>query len=62
MQVDGDGLKDRAFCARTRDDARKYNLGYCRSVVRPDGRIVTLYYYTTAERPENHIAATIWEP
>jgi len=45
-----------------RDDARKYDIGYCRSIVRADGRIVTLYYYTTVQRPENHIAATIWSP
>jgi len=45
-----------------RDDARKYDLGYCRSVVRADGRVVTLYYISTAGRPENHIAATIWSP
>ncbi len=45
-----------------RDDARKYDIGYCRSVVRTDGRIVTVYYYTTEQRPSNHIAATIWAP
>lgn len=45
-----------------RDDGRKYDLGYCRSVVRQDGKVVTVYYYTTAERRENHIAATIWAP
>lgn len=45
-----------------RDDARKYDIGYCQSVVRADGKIVTVYYYTTAERPHNHIAATIWTP
>jgi hypothetical protein len=43
-----------------RADARKYDIGYCRSVVRPDGKIVTIYYYTTAERPHNYIGATIW--
>ncbi|MGH8021276.1 MAG: sialidase family protein [Opitutaceae bacterium] len=45
-----------------RDDARKYDIGYCRSVVRTDGRIVTLYYHTTEQLKENHIAATIWSP
>ena len=45
-----------------RDDARKYDLGYCRSVVRADGRVVTIYYYTTQQRTENHIEATIWSP
>jgi len=45
-----------------RDDGRKWDLGYCRSVVRPDGRIVTIYYFTTAEHPEPHIEASIWLP
>lgn len=45
-----------------RDDARKYDLGYCKSVVRADGRVVTIYYYTTHQRTENHIEATIWSP
>jgi hypothetical protein len=45
-----------------RDDARKYDIGYCQSVTRADGRVVTVYYYTTEARTENHIAATIWTP
>ncbi len=44
-----------------RQGGRTWDLGYTRTVVRPDGRLVTIYYYTTAERPEQHIAATIWE-
>jgi hypothetical protein len=45
-----------------RDDARKWDMGYCRTVVRPDGKVVTVYYYLTRERFENHIEATIWTP
>jgi len=45
-----------------RDDAREWDLGYVRAALRPDGRILIVYYYTTADRPENHIAATIWTP
>lgn len=45
-----------------RDDARTWDLGYTRTLVRPDGKIVTIYYYTTDEIPEQHIAATIWDP
>lgn len=45
-----------------RDDARTWDFGYPRSVVRPDGMIVSVYYYTTADLPEQHIAATIWHP
>jgi hypothetical protein len=45
-----------------RDDARTFDIGYTQSVVRTDGKIVTLYYYTTEEKKEQHIAATIWDP
>ena len=45
-----------------RVDGRTWDLGYARTLLRSDGRLLTIYYYTTAERPEQHIAATIWEP
>jgi hypothetical protein len=45
-----------------RDDAVTWDMGYCRMVERPDGRLVTIYYYNTPERAEQHIAATIWNP
>lgn len=45
-----------------RDDGRTFDLGYTRSVQRNDGKIVTIYYYTTQELKEQHIAATIWNP
>jgi hypothetical protein len=45
-----------------RDDGRSWDLGYTRTVQRPDGKLVTIYYYTTNEKPEQHIAATIWDP
>jgi len=45
-----------------RNDARTWDIGYTRSVQRRDGKIVTVYYYTTEEKPEQHIAATIWDP
>ncbi|NQV31810.1 MAG: exo-alpha-sialidase [Phycisphaeraceae bacterium] len=45
-----------------RDDAATWDLGYCRMLQRPDGKLVTLYYYNTPERIEQHIAATIWDP
>jgi len=45
-----------------RDDAKTWDIGYTRSVQRKDGKIVTIYYYTTDENVEQHIAATIWEP
>jgi hypothetical protein len=45
-----------------RDDGRKFDIGYTRSVIREDGKIVTVYYFTTEEKKEMHIAATIWDP
>ena len=43
-----------------RDDGRNWDFGYTRTIQRSDGKLVTLYYYTTVENPEQHIAATIW--
>ena len=45
-----------------RDDGRTWDLGYTRTVQRPDGKLVTIYYFTTQENKEQHIAATIWDP
>ena len=38
------------------------DLGYPRLAVRNDGRLVAMYYWACAERPHQHIAATIWDP
>ncbi len=38
------------------------DLGYPRLIQRPDGKLVAIYYWATQENPEQHIAATIWEP
>jgi hypothetical protein len=45
-----------------RQDGLSWDLGYPRTVVRTDGKLVTMYYYTTREHPQQHIAATIWNP
>ena len=45
-----------------RGDGATWDLGYSRSVQRGDGKVVTIYYFTTAAHPEQHIAATIWDP
>jgi len=45
-----------------RDDVKTWDIGYTRSVQRADGKVVTIYYYTTDENVEQHIAATIWDP
>lgn len=45
-----------------RNDGGCWDLGYTRSVQRPDGKIVTVYYFNDAPDHERQIAATIWEP
>ena len=51
-----------------RDDGGSGDLGYPRSVVRPDGVVVSIYYFNLAEDilmqngGVRHIAATIWRP
>ena len=38
------------------------DLGYARLFERPDGRLVAAYFWCTTERPQTHVAATIFEP
>lgn len=38
------------------------DVGYPRTVQRPDGRLVTVYYFTDAPGGERYIAATVWDP
>jgi hypothetical protein len=46
-----------------RDGGGGRDLGYPRSVQRPDGKIVTVFYFWDRESgPERYIAATIWDP
>jgi hypothetical protein len=46
-----------------RADGGGRDLGYPRSVQRPDGKVVTAYYFWDKETgPERYIAATIWTP
>jgi hypothetical protein len=45
-----------------REGAPTWEVGYPRSVQRPDGRVVTIYYYNDGPHNERFIAATIWDP
>lgn len=38
------------------------DMGYPRTVQRPDGKVVTLYYFQSPESVYRRIIATIWEP
>ena len=45
-----------------RDDGANHDIGYCRTVQRPDGKVVTVYYINEPSTgPERYIAATIWD-
>lgn len=46
-----------------RDDGTSRDIGYPRCVQRPDGKIVTLYYFSAPDtHPDRYIGATIWKP
>jgi hypothetical protein len=45
-----------------RDDAGSHDLGYTRTVQRPDGALVTAYYYNDRPGGAAFIAATLWRP
>ncbi|MDX1934138.1 MAG: sialidase family protein [Capsulimonadales bacterium] len=38
------------------------DFGYPQMFQRPDGKIVTIYYWASADHPEHFIASTLWEP
>ncbi len=61
-KISGDHGRTWSDEVKLREDGRTWDLGYTRTVVRTDGKLVTIYYFTTAEKPEQHIAATIWSP
>lgn len=46
-----------------RDDGATGDMGYSRSAQRPDGQVVTIYYFCDMlTGPERTIGATIWDP
>jgi hypothetical protein len=45
-----------------RDDGGGRDVGYPRSVQRPDGKVVTVYYIHDTPPGNRYIAATIWDP
>ncbi len=44
-----------------RADAGHRDLGYTRTVQRPDGKLVTVYYFNDRPDTERYIAATVWQ-
>ena len=45
-----------------RDDGGEADLGYTRTVQRPDGDVITVYYYNVDPMGERFIGGTIWTP
>ncbi|HQO33832.1 MAG TPA: exo-alpha-sialidase, partial [bacterium] len=45
-----------------RCDGASWDLGYPRTVQRPDGKCVTVYYFHHPDQPERYIGCTIWDP
>jgi hypothetical protein len=56
---DGDTWSDEI---NLRNDGGVWDLGYTRTVQRPDGKMVTAYYFNDAKDQERYIGATIWDP
>ncbi len=61
LSRDGGRTWDREIILR--QDGGGRDLGYPRSVQRPDGKVVTVYYFWDQKTsPERDIIATIWDP
>ena len=45
-----------------RDDGGGRDVGYPRTMQRPDGKLVSVYYYHDTSEGPRYIAATIWQP
>ena len=45
-----------------RDDAGNHDIGYPCTIQRPDGVIVTIYYFNDQPDGERYIGATLWRP
>jgi hypothetical protein len=45
-----------------RRGSRNWDFGYSRSLQKPDGRVITVYYWATPEHRNQYLTATIWDP
>ena len=57
-----DGGKTWGEVIHLRDDGACSDLGYPRTLQRPDGTIVTTYYFNDNQDTERYIVATLWKP
>jgi hypothetical protein len=60
LSADGGATWDQEIVLR--DDGGSHDLGYPRAVQRPDGTIVTAYYFNDRPGGEGYLAATLWKP
>lgn len=61
-RISSDGGKTWGNDIVLRGPAGAWDIGYTRSIQRPDGKIVTVYYWATDPQKERTIEATIWDP
>lgn len=61
-KLSSDGGKTWTPEMKLRDDGGAWDLGYVRTVQRPDGKIFTAYYFNDKSRKERYIGGTIWDP
>ena len=61
-RLSDDGGKTWSQAIVLRDDGGSTDVGYVRSVVRPDGKVVAVYYYSDRSGPTRYIGATIFDP
>lgn len=45
-----------------RSGAGAWDIGYARSLQRPDGKVVMIYYFNDHPDTERYIGATMWDP
>jgi hypothetical protein len=60
-RLSSDGGKTWSEEIPLRTDGGTWDLGYTRTVQRPDGKLVTVYYFNDRKDTERYIGATIWE-
>ena len=61
-RLSGDGGRSWSPAIVLRDDGGASDVGYVRSIVRPDGKVVAVYYYNDTTSPTRYLAATIFDP
>lgn len=61
-RLSSDGGKTWSDDILLRGGAGAWDIGYSRTVQRPDGKIVTVYYWAPEPQKERTIQATIWDP